>query len=92
MTQEDDNLYPRRLQLKNGSLTVVIPPQLYKTLGWASGNYVTLRLDQGEIRISRAFLSPNNAEANTHHRVPLGKHGKRFRAENAEKARNNGAK
>lgn len=83
MNNEEDSLYPRRLQLKNGSLTVVIPPQIYKALGWASGNWVTLRLDQEEVRISRAYLNPNNEAASKHHLVPKGKHGRRFRQENA---------
>lgn len=91
MIREDDNLYPRRLQIKSGSLCLVIPPQIYKALGWAQGNWVTVHREGNRVILSHLVLGQSSPEGELHKLVPKGKHGKRFREENAAKDSNNGA-
>ena len=85
MNNDEQQWFPRRLQIDGGSLKVAIPSPLYKPLGWSQGKWVAVRREGDEIVLSHLHLGQSGEPGSPHTLVPRGKHGKRFREENAAK-------
>ena len=88
--EQEEKRYPRSLRLHCGCLVVAIPPQIYRRLGWAQGNWVTVRQEGSEVVLSHLHLGQSSEPGELHKRVPLGKHGARFRKENEERKNEDG--
>lgn len=82
MDRAEEGLYPRQARIHSGSLVVAIPPQIYRALGWAQGNWLCVRQEGEEVVVSRVHLGRSREGESKHKLIPQGKHGKRFRAEN----------
>ena len=64
---------------------IAIPPQLWRGLVWAQGQWVAIRREGDEIVLSHLHLGQSAEIGATHRLVPKGKHGARFRKEAEER-------